>query len=66
VSPAGSVSLTVTPVAVPGPLSVSVTVKVIASPTFGVESLTVFAKARSAGSGVSVTLALLSAVVGSN
>jgi hypothetical protein len=58
--------LTLTPVAVPGPLSVSMTVNVIVSPTFGVESLTVFANARSACRGVSVALALLLAVLGSN
>ena len=42
VSPAGSRSVTCTPVAASGPLLVSVTVKVIWSPTLGVGLLTVF------------------------
>ena len=49
VSPAGSRSFTATLVAESGPrLLTRVTVKVIWSPTFGVASLTVFARARSA------------------
>ena len=49
-----------------GPLLVSVTVKVIVSPTLGVGSLTVLVSARSACCGVSVALAVLLAVLGSN
>ena len=49
-----------------GPLLVSVTVNVIVSPTLGVALLTAFARARSACCGVSVALALLFAVSGSN
>ena len=45
---------------------VSVTVKVIWSPTLGVALLTVLATARSACCGVSVALAVLLAVFGSN
>ena len=41
VSPAGNRSVTCTPVAASGPLLVSVTVKVMVSPTLGVGSLTV-------------------------
>ena len=58
--------MTRTPVASSGPLLVSVTVKVIWSPTLGVASLTVFVTARSACCGVSVALAVLLAVFGSN
>jgi hypothetical protein len=47
-------------------LSVSVTVNVTVSPTFGVESLTAFVTARSACCGVSVTEAVLSPGFGSN
>src|SRR5262249_14509670 len=46
----GRTSPTVTLVAGSGPLSVSVTVNVIVSPTFGVVLLTIFTSARSAGS----------------
>ena len=49
-----------------GPLLVSVTVKVIVSPTLGVASLTVLVSARSACWGVSVALAVLLPVFGSN
>ena len=66
VRPAGSRSLTWTLVAASGPLLVRVTVKVIVSPTLGVGSLTVLASARSACCGVSVALAVLLAVLGSN
>ena len=45
---------------------VSVTVKVIVSPTLGVASLTVLVDARSACCGVSVALAVLLPVFGSN
>ena len=55
-------SVNCTPVAGSGPLSDSVTVKVIWSPTLGVALLTVSATDRSACWGVSVTLA----VFGSN
>ena len=48
VSPDGTVSDTVTPVAVLGPLLVSVTVNVMESPWFGVVSLTILASSRSA------------------
>ena len=58
--------MTVTLVAVLGPLLLSVTVKVIVSPTLGVALLTVLVTARSACCGVSVALALLLAVSGSN
>ena len=64
--PGGSTSVTCTPVATSGPLLVRVTVKVMTSPTLGVASLTVLVRARSAWSGVSVALALLLAVFGSN
>ena len=47
-SPAGSRSVTWTPVPLAGPLSVRVTVKVIVSPTLGVGLLTVLTRARSA------------------
>ena len=66
VSPAGSRSVTCTPVAASGPLLVRVTVKVIWSPTLGVASLTVLVTARSACWGVSVALAVLLPVFGSN
>src|SRR4030095_14419218 len=66
VSPAGSRSVTATLVAASGPLFVRVIVNVMVSPTLGVALLTVFATARSAPSGVSVALAVLFAVLGSN
>ena len=66
VRPAGSRSVTCTPVAGSGPALVTVTVKVIWSPTLGVALLTVFDTARSACCGVSVALAVLLAVFGSN
>ncbi len=47
VSPDGTVSDTVTPVAVLGPLLVSVTVNVMESPWAGVVSLTILATSRS-------------------
>ena len=53
-------------VAASGPLLVRVTVKVIVSPTLGVGLLTVLATARSACCGVSMALAVLLAVLGSN
>src|SRR5262245_52425811 len=56
----------VTFVALSGPLLVRVTVKVMLSPTLGRALLTVLATARSARCGVSVALALLLAVLGSN
>ena len=49
-----------------GPLLVRVTVKVIVSPTLGVGLLTVLVSARSACCGVTATLAVLLAVLGSN
>ena len=55
-----------TPVAASGPVLVSVTVKMIVSPTLGVGLLTVLVTARSACCGVSVALALLLPVFGSN
>ena len=58
--------MTCTPVAASGPVLVSVTVKVIVSPTLGVGLLTVLVTARSACCGVSVALAVLLAVFGSN
>src|SRR5262245_36032338 len=66
VSPAGKRSFTRTPVAVFGPALVKVIVNVIVSPTLGVLSLTVFVKARSACWGVSLALAALLVVLGSN
>ena len=55
-----------TVVAASGPLLVRVTVKVTVSPTLGVALLTVLVRARSACCGVSVALALLLPLVGSN
>ena len=52
--------------AVSGPLSVSVTVKVIVSPTLGVGLSTVLVRTRSACCGVSVAVAVLLPVLGSN
>ena len=49
-----------------GPVLVRVTVKVIVSPTLGVGLLTVLVSARSACCGVSVALAVLLPVSGSN
>ena len=66
VSPAGSRSVTCTPVAASAPWLDSVTVKVIWSPTLGVASLTVLVTDRSACWGVSVALAVLLAAFGSN
>src|SRR5262245_64490869 len=66
VRPAGRRSVTSTPVASSGPLLVNVTVNVIWSPTFGVASLTVLSMARLARWGVSVALAVLLALLGSN
>ena len=63
-SPAGSGSVTCTPVAAFGPALVRVTVKVIVSPTLGVGLLTVLVSARSACCGVSVALAVLLPGVG--
>ena len=57
--PDGSLSRTVTPVAVSAPRFESVIVNVMMSPTFGVASLTCLSMARSAYCGVSVTLAVL-------
>src|SRR5262249_49075911 len=65
VNPEGSRSVTWAPVAVSGPLLLSVTVNVTVSPTLGVGSLTVFASARSACCGVAVVLAALLPVLGS-
>src|SRR5437588_302259 len=65
VRPAGIWSCTVTLVAVSGPVSLSVMVQVMVSPTLGVELLTALVRARSACCGVSVTLALLLAEFGS-
>src|SRR5260370_395693 len=65
-SPAGSTSCTLTLVALSGPLSVSVTVKVMMSPTLGVGLSTVLLRARSASWGVSVALALVLALTGAN
>src|SRR4051812_26015118 len=56
----------VTPVAMPGPLLVTTTMNAIVSPTLGFALLTVFRTARSACCGVSVALALLFVVTGSN
>src|SRR5207253_10997447 len=64
--PAGKRSLTWTLVAVLGPLSLSVIVKVTVSPTFGVGLSTLFSTARSACCGVSVALLLLLPALGSN
>jgi hypothetical protein len=66
VRPAGKMSVAVTFVAAVGPLLVTVTVKVTVSPTLGVALLTVLLTARSACCGVSVALAELFAVSGSN
>src|SRR5438132_4109080 len=64
--PAGNRSLSWTLLALLGPLSVSVIVKVIVSPTLGVGLLTLFCTARSACCGVSVALLLLLPGLGSN
>src|SRR5438132_905872 len=66
VKPAGRASCTVTLLAEFGPASLSVMVKVMVSPTLGVGLLTVLVNTRSACCGVSVALALLLAVLGSN
>src|SRR5262249_37811458 len=65
-SPAGSKSVTATPVAASGPLLGSVTVNVTVSPTLGVGFLTDFLSARSACCGFSVALPLLLVGTGSN
>jgi hypothetical protein len=65
-TPAGSRSVTNTPVASSGLRLDSVTVKMIWSPTLGVASLTVFVTARSAvGVTVRVTVATLLVSAGS-
>ena len=64
--PAGSRSVTWTLLAEFGPALVRVTVKVIVSPTLGEALLTVLVRARFACCGVSVALALLLPVFGSN
>src|SRR5260370_39120664 len=56
----------VTLVAAFGPWLATVTVKVTMSPTFGVGSLTALLRVRSACCGVSVALAVLLPVFGSN
>jgi hypothetical protein len=66
VSPAGKASATLTFVAGSGPRLVRVTVKVTVSPTLGVGLFTIFVTARSAAPGVTVALAVLLAVFGSN
>nr|WP_235857704.1 hypothetical protein [Paenibacillus albiflavus] len=60
----GSKSLTSTPVALSGPLFVTVTVKVIVSPTFGIALSTVFVMERSACWGVTVADDVLLPVFG--
>src|SRR6476469_8790632 len=65
-SPVGSKSATRTLLAVLGPWLVRVNVKLMTSPTLGVARFTLLVKARSACCGVSVTLALLFVVTGSN
>src|SRR5262245_17561271 len=55
-----------TPVAVLGPVLAAMSVNVIVSPRLGFGSLTVLSITRSACGGVSVTLAVLLAVLGSN
>ena len=57
-SPAGRASLICTLLALLGPLSVTVTVNVMVSPTLGAALLTVLVSARSACCGVSAALAL--------
>src|SRR5262245_52382364 len=64
--PGGSRSVTWTFVAASGPLFTRVTVKVMVSPMLGVGLLTDLETARSACCGVSVTLAVLLAPIGSN
>src|SRR5262245_36215237 len=64
--PAGKRSLMDTLVAALGAWLVTRIVKVMVSPTLGVELLTSFAMDRSACCGVSVTLAVLLAGIGSN
>src|SRR4051812_20959256 len=65
-SPVGSLSRTTTWVAASGPLLVTVTTKVMTSPTLGVVSLTVLLIWRSDRWGVSVALAVLLPACGSN
>ena len=65
-SPAGSRSVTSTPVASAGPLSPSVTVKVTVSPTLGRGLLTLLLSARLAARGSIEAVSLLLAVFGSN
>src|SRR5262245_54902694 len=55
-----------TPVAASGPMSVSVIMYVMTSPTLGMGLLTVLVSCRSACCGVSVALVLLWAAVGSS
>src|SRR5262249_35016341 len=62
----GSRARTATLVAASGPALLRVTVKVMVSPTLGVALLTALARARSACCGVSVALAVLFVVSGSN
>src|SRR5438105_4458249 len=64
-SPAGWASLTWTLLDLLGPLSLTVIVYVMMSPTLGVAVLTVLVTARSACCGVSMMLALLLPVSGS-
>src|SRR5262245_15425752 len=59
VSPAGRRSVTVTPVAVDGPVFVNVIVNVTLFPMIGIVALAFFARARLACCGVSVTVAEL-------
>src|SRR5262245_36503257 len=64
--PAGRLSVMLTFVAVLGPLLARAIVKVTVSPTFGIGSFTVLARARSACCGVTVAPALLLPGSGSN
>src|SRR5262249_52466052 len=66
VRPAGKRSVTRTPVALAGPLSVSVTVKVTVSPTLGRGLLTILTRLRSACWGLTPAVSLLLAGFGSN
>src|SRR5215831_4249719 len=66
VKPAGSRSTTRTLVAVSGPLLIRRTTKVVMVPTLGVALVTDLVIARLACCGVSVALALLFVVTGSN
>src|SRR5262249_11148030 len=64
--PAGSRSVTRTPVAADGPLSVSVPGNVTVSPTLGRGLLTVLTRARSASWGLTEAVSVLLAGLGSN